>query len=162
MLPLINNDVFIKIFQNTNYRIKLDKIILDFFGISPKDIIKEEILNDCEITLEFVICIEKQLVMKILVKDTKGLFRNSKKFYINFSGVNKIRSYQLVYPCYWEFYCQTCLKKGKIKKDIEYLAALLAATQSNDIKSLLKRLKVFNKSEINDIMNIIEDSKYLI
>lgn len=155
MIPLINIDIFLGIFQNPNYRRKLDEIILNFFGIVPQDIIEINNLNHYKVTLEFIICIEKKIVMKIAVKDTKNLFKQSKKFFINFSLEAKNRSYQLLYPCYWEFYCNNCVVNRKLKYNIEILASLLAITKRKKLKKSLKKIKIFTKKEIKDIMKKI-------
>lgn len=155
MASLINTEVFLRIFQNPIYRKKLDIIILDFFGMSPMDIEKPIKSEKCVI-LEFIICIEKQKVMNISIVDTKHIFENSKKFYINFCLKDKNRSYVLLYPCYWEFYCGACARKTRKMKNIELFAAILAMTEKAEIKKAIKKLKIFHKQEINDIMKKID------
>lgn len=155
MRTLINKEVFLEIFKNEAYRKKLDKLLLNFFGISPKDIINSNKIKNTVI-LEFIICIEKEVVMNILVVDTKNLFKYSKKFYINFCLKENTRNYLLIYPCYWEFYCQSCMKKKRHMKKIEVFASLFTITSRKEMKKTIKKLKTFNKQEINDMMKKIE------
>lgn len=157
MEKLINIEMFIKIFEQENYREKLDKIVLNFFGLdSTKCLIEKDIKKE-DIILEFYVCVYKQVIFKIIVKDTKHLFKNSKKFYINFSEEDKNQNYMLLYPCYWEFYCSSCLNNKNHKKQLSNIASLFAATNKKEIKSILKALKVFNNNEINDIMYMLEE-----
>lgn len=156
MEMLISIQTFIKIFSNEIYRKKLDKIILNFFGLETSNIISGNDIKKDDILLEFLIYINKQFIFKIIVKDINNLFNYSKKFYINFSYEDKKKNYILLYPCYWEFYCNDCLRNKSNQKLLTNFAALLASTNRNEIKSTLKSLKVFNNKEINDIMNMLE------
>lgn len=155
---LITQEIFIKIFQNPIYRQKLDKIILNFFGL---DTCKPENSNFSQedILLEFLLFIDKKYVLKIIVKDTKKLFQTSKKFYINISYTNKQRYHQLIMPCYWEFYCLYSLKIINKSKPFSLICALFACQTTDEIKFVLKQTKIFNKAEIRDIINIIEINK---
>ena len=157
MEKLINIETFIKIFEQESYRKKLDKIILNFFGLDSTKSLTEKNIKKEDIILEIFVCVDKQMIFKINVKDTKHLFKNSKKFYINFSQEDKNQNYMLIYPCYWEFYCSNCLNSRNHKKQLVNIAALFAATNKKEIKSVLRSLKVFNNNEINDIMNILEE-----
>ena len=93
--------------------------------------------------------------MKIVIADEKHLFKESKKFYINFSFKKRKRNYILLYPCYWEFYCYNCLKTEKNKKSLENIAALLSVQEINEVEETLKKVKIFNDKEINDIKKLI-------
>lgn len=157
MNSLFNIDKFIKVFSKQEYRKKLDKIILNFFGLENKTIVNNCEIKENDIILEFLIFIDKNYVFKIIVKDYKHLFKTSKKFYINFSNNKFYKNYTLLYPCYWEFYCTTCLKSNYRKKQLETVASLFAVTTKKELKNILKDLKIFNNNEINDIMNIIEE-----
>lgn len=157
MKGLIKIDTFIKIFEKENYRKKLDKIVLNFFGLDGTNCLIEKDIKKEDVILEFYVCIEKQMIFKIIIKDTKHLFKNSKKFYINFRIEDGNQNYILLYPCYWEFYCINCLKNKNHKKQLANIAALFAATNKKEIKSILKSLKVFNNNEINDIMYMLEE-----
>ena len=158
MEPLINIDTFIEIFNNLNYRRKLDKIILNFFGLDNQ-IAYENNKVDTNTFLNIIVFINKQYIFTIRVNDTKKILNHSKNFYINFSLEQKNRNYELLYPCYWQFYCYHCIKDNN-KKTIEDLAALLAINNLKDILKFLKHQKIFNEEEIKNIINIIKKKCY--
>jgi hypothetical protein len=158
MKPLVDIDTFIKIFNNQKYRKKLDKIILNFFGLDNNIAINDEDINKKEVTLEFYILIDKQFIFKIKIIDKERIFKEPKKFYLNFSHQDSNKPYYLLYPCYWEIYCNYCLKNKNKTKPITLLAALLSSKKICEIKLILNKMKVFNYSEMNDIINMI-DSK---
>lgn len=158
MKRIINNAIFIKIFENMDYRRKLDKIILNFFGLDTN--IETELINGETVNLlEFIVMINKEQILKIIVKDTKKLFTTSKKIYINFSFINKGKYHELLMPCYWEIYCPYALKYLKNKPSLLLLAAFLACNNLQDVQKILRRLKVFSKKEIEDILKKVENQK---
>ncbi len=143
-------DHFIKIFSIPKYRKKLDKIILNFFGLKPIDLVNGYYESEYGNVLEFIITFNKQYLFKIVVYDTKNLFNCSKKFYLNFSLEKNDKGYTLLYPCYWEFYCNSCLSSYPHKKCIEWFASLFATTDYYEIKTILKHLRfhVFDRYKI--------------
>ena len=151
MKILITKNKFIQIFKEEQYRKKLDKIILNFFGLENNLETTEKEINQSTNKLEFIIFIDN-----IIILDKYHLFQDTKKFYLNFTLQENIRNYMLVYPCYWEIYCTNCLKRKKYKKEIEILGALLAATSIEEITKLLQLLHLFNDKEIKDIINKIK------
>ena len=158
MNQIINIDTFIKIFQNKKYREKLDKIILNFFGLETTNKLENYKEKNSDKKLEFIVFINRIYILKIIIKDTQNLFNYSKKFYINFSYEENNKTYRLLYPCYWEFYCLKCLKEKRKLKDLEKIGALLATEKRKTAEQILKEIKIFNKNEINDIMKMIEES----
>lgn len=156
MEPLIDINVFIKIFSCKEYRKKLDQIILNFFGLENKNKIANALFYKEQVSLEIIVFINKSYILKIVIKDNKSLFKENKKFYINFSYEKTKRNYVLRYPCYWEFYCENCMKSKKYK-DLEYVAAILYAQNLKQIEKLFNRITVFKKSEIKNIINIIKN-----
>jgi hypothetical protein len=153
MNRLINIDNFIKIFSYSKYRTKLDMIILSFFGLDSNiTSYNKDTGNDT--TIEFFAFIDKQFIFKIVIVDKNRFFKESKKFYLNFSFENSNVSYSMPYPYYFEFYCY--YKNNH--KPITLFANLLSCTNIKDIKKILNKLKVFNYQEMNDIINIINNN----
>ncbi len=152
---LVTIPIFLKIFKNEQYRFKLDKIILNFFGLNNNFAINNPNKKHDNIYLEFNVFINKQFVFKIKVLDNQNLFATSKQFYINFSYEKSHKNYFLIYPNYWEFYCFNCLKNQCHSKKIEILGAILASSNQDEIENLLYKLKYFNENEIKDILNQI-------
>ena len=156
MKKIISKDIFIKIFKRENYRKKLDEIILNFFGLTTHSNDNSFISYKKCVSLEFIVFINTEYVLKIVVKDTKNLFKTPKKFYINLSYSQVDRHHTLLMPCYWEIYCPYCLKKLKNNPQILLIAALLYCKTKEEVKNVLNKIKIFNKTEIANIMNIIE------
>ena len=157
MKSIFSIEKFVKIFNNKKYRKKLDKIILNFFGLENNMKMECNQNNDEYVNLEITLFLDRLYLLKIIVKDTKSLFKTSKKFYINLSYKKAQKNHKLIYPCYWEFYYNVCSKSNIRKRRIETLAALFGAVNKKEVKMLLNELKIFNKNEINDIMNIVEE-----
>ena len=152
----ITKDVFMKIFSNLEYRRKLDRIILNFFGL---DNTKEENkpIEKGEITLEFILLINTELTLKIKIKDTQNIFKSSKKFYINLSYRKVERYHELLMPCYWEIYCPYAYKYPKKEPRLLLVAALLNCYNDKEIKKTLKKMEVFTTEDINQILKIIDE-----
>ncbi len=156
MTKIITKELFIKIFENENYRQKLDKIILNFFGLENYREENSSFIPNHDITLEIILFINTEYLLKIIVKDTKNLFQQSHKFYLNISYQCVDKYFVLLIPCYWEIYCQYSLRYLKNKPKLILIAALFACKDMKDISKILSKLKVFQKSEITDILNKIK------
>ncbi len=159
MRKIINKDIFIKIFNNLNYRQKLDKIILNFFGLDNNISEGIETFLESDIIIEFILFINKEYALNIIIKDTKKIFKSSKKFFINLSYREVNKYYELLMPRYWEIYCPYSLKYLKNNPKLLLVAALFSCKNINKVKKILHKLKIFNKTEIKDIMNIIDFRK---
>lgn len=156
MKRLITNDVFMTIFSNLEYRRKLDKIILNFFGLETNNRMNIHDITKEDITLEFILMINTEEVLRILVKDVKKLFSMSKKFYINIS-LHEINKYHVLrMPCYWEVYAPFCFHHLKKKPKIILIAALLYCKNVHEVKTILKKINTFNNKEIKNILKTIE------
>lgn len=146
---------FYIIFSHSKYRQKLDKIILEFFGLTPKKE-KEIILKNAKIPiLEFNILYNNIFLFNILVKDNKKLFSSSKRFYLNFSSITKKRSFELIMPCYWNIYYKYKSPNILEEKKLIQFAKFFAIKNKTELKKFLTDLKLFNNAEINDIINMV-------
>ncbi len=161
MKRIITKDLFIKIFENPKYRKKLDKMILNFFGLDTNKQEESESITEDDVVLEFILFINTEYILKIIVKDTKKLFTTSKKFYINLSYREVEKYHELLMPCYWEIYCPYSLKHLKKQPKLILIAALLSCKDKTEIEMILKELSIFSTKEIKDIINMIEDKKDL-
>ncbi len=153
---LVSKNVFLKVFNNPLYRLKIDHIILNFWGldINNKIFSSIDIIND--IILEFNILLENNLLFRIRLKDTKHLFKSSKKFYLNFSLKSTSKTHELIIPNFWNIYCLTKIPKKSPHKIIFYFSKIFQAQTLNELNLILTNLKVFNKDEIHDIINVIK------
>ena len=114
MRRLININTFKKIFSISKYRRKLDKIILDFYGLSLKKVTQKKTCeNDDEVTILIIVMINTEVILKIIVKDVYNVLNQSKTFYINFSFREVCKSHELIIPCYWEIYIPYCFENLK-------------------------------------------------
>ena len=52
-------------------------------------------------------------------------------------------------------YCNNCVVNRKLKYKIEIFASLFAITKRKKLKKSLKKIKIFTKKEIKDIMKKI-------
>lgn len=161
MKKRITKEVFMKIFSDMEYRKKLDKMVLNFFGLENNYKENNEIQKSDTI-LEFILLINTELTLKIIVKDTQNLFENSKKFYINLSYREVERHHELLMPCYWEIYCPYAYKHIKKNPKLLLVAALLNCYNDKEIKEILDKMEVFTKNEINHILKIIEEENSII
>lgn len=157
MKKTITKENFIKIFSNPIYRKKLDKIILNFFGLE-NTIVEEEKNNiENDILLEFILLINTEYTLKIIVKDTKKLFKTSKKFYINLSYREVEKHHELLMPGYWEIYCRYAYENQKETPKLLLIAALFYCTTTKEAEKILIKLKMFSNMEIKDILRIVEE-----
>lgn len=155
MKKIITKEQFLKIFENPNYRQRLDKIILNFFGLDANIPLSSYNNSKNVILLEFILFINTEYVLKIVVEDKEKIFKRSRSFYINLSFREVLRHHQLLMPCYWEIYCEYSLKHLKKEPKILLIAALLSCRDMKEIREILKMLECFNKEEINNIINIL-------
>lgn len=162
MKKRVTKDIFMKIFSNLEYRKKLDKIILNFFGLDNTKIENQEEIKDGDILLEFTLLLNTEKILKIIIKDTKKMFKASKKFYLNFSYREVEQYHVLLIPCYWEIYCKYAKKYIKKHPKIYLIAALLECTTKEEVKFILNKMEVFTKKEIKDIMKFIPEEKRII
>ena len=159
MSYLINKDTFFKIFSNPTYRLKLDHIILNFWGleINHKIFIPLNITED--VILEFNILLENSLLFKIRLKDTQNLFKSSKKFYLNFSLKYSKKSHEQIIPNFWNIYCLSQKSYENPNKLVLEFAKIFCVKNFEELNLTLKKLKIFNNNEIKDIINIIKSAK---
>lgn len=157
MKKRVTKDVFMKIFMDLEYRRKLDKIILNFFGLENTLVEENSTRKEEEVLLEFILLINTEYTLKIIVKDTQQLFKNSKKFYINLSYRKVERYHELLMPGYWEIYCPYAYKKIKENPQLLLIAALFYCSTNQEIEEILKKLKVFNNQEIEKILEIVTE-----
>lgn len=156
MQKIITKKKFLEIFQKEEYRKKLDKIILNFFGLDTNERITEEELEKEEVTIEIVFMINTEKVLNIFVKDKKLILNHSKKFYLNLSFREVEKHYELLIPCYWEIYIPYCYQELNNKKILLLFAALFYCETPKKVKSILKKIKIFTKEEIEKILTIIK------
>lgn len=155
MSKLITKKVFITIFKKKEYRDKLDKIILNFFGLDAnKKIIGSSIKKERNF-LKFVLMINTEIVLNILVEDTKKLFQNPKTFYVNISLREVEKYHELLIPCYWEIYAPFSYKNLKENPKLILFSALLCCETKKEIKSILEKLVIFSDKDIREILKII-------
>lgn len=155
MKKMIKKETFINIFKNEKYRYKLDKIILNFFGLDAKTKVEENEIKEEDTVLRFIMMINTEVVLKINVKDTKKLFSSSKTFYINLSYREVEKYHELLIPCYWEIYIPFCFKNLKANPKLLLISALFYCETEEEIQKILEKLKVFSKDEMQDILNCI-------
>lgn len=157
MQNIITKEKFREIFKKPMYRKKLDKMILNFFGLEANQ--KEDVLKitNEDVLLEFIVMINTDYLLKIIVKDTKKMFTTSKKFYLNFSFQKVKKYHELLMPCYWEIYCPYALENKKKNPKLLLIASLLACKNIQEVTEILEELKVFQKKEIEEILNIVEN-----
>lgn len=155
MQKLITKEAFITIFKNEEYRSKLDSIILNFFGLDTHIPIEKNEIERTENTLKFVFMINTEEILNIIVKDTQNLFGYFKTFYINLSYREVEKYHELLIPCYWEVYIPYAYKHPKKNPKLVLLAALLYCQTVEEIEKILKKLKVFSKLEIENILRIV-------
>lgn len=156
MSYLVNKNTFLKIFSNPVYRLKLDHIILDFWGFDTnrKIFTSIDILHD--VILEFNVLLENNLLFRIRLKDTKNLFQSSKQFYLNFSLKYTEKSHELVIPHFWNIYCHNKKRTNNPHKLVLQFANIFQAKTLTELNLILTKLKIFNNDEINDIINMIK------
>ncbi len=130
--------VYIEVLKNTEIRKKVDKIILNFFGLDNNIIITTKEISKKDITLEFFILLNEKLLFKIIVLDNKKLFKESKQFFLNFCNKKSSKKYALVLPCYWEVYYQNC--KSNNYKKIFNLANIFNIQNKEQIIKYLKKI----------------------
>ncbi len=155
MTKLISKQVFLSIFEQENYRYKLDKIILNFFGLEAENIREKNIISNKAVLLKFILMINTEKVLEILIEDTKKLFQMSKIFYINISFREVEKYHELLLPCYWEIYVPYSYQHLKEKPKLILFVALFYCEQKKEIQEILKKLKIFHKSEIQNILKKI-------
>ena len=156
MQKLITIEKFTKIFQKMEYRKKLDQILLNFFGLTNSYALKSEQTQTCDITIEIILMINTEKILSILVIDTKKILKESKKFYINLSYRQVESYYTLLIPCFWEIYIPFSKEHLKNKPQILLIAALLFCTTEKEIIQILKRIGLFSKEEIQDILSLVK------
>ncbi len=156
MKKRITQKEFIEIFSNPTYRRKLDRIILNFFGIE-NTIEEQNTLKDEDILLEFILLINTEYTLKIIVKDTQFLFKESKKFYINLSYRKGKQTHELLMPGYWEIYCPYVYTHRNKNPKLFLIAALFSCETLEEIEKLFEKMEVFSKEEIKQILFIVKE-----
>ncbi len=155
MDKIITREIFLNIFKRKEYRNKLDKIVLNFFDLDTTKRINYKNIKKETIVLKFILMINTEEVLNILVEDTKKLFQSSKTFYINISFREVEKYHELLIPCYWEIYAPFSYKNLKKKPKIYLLAALLCCKDKEEIEKILKELECFTMKNIQNILKII-------
>ncbi len=155
MKKIIKKETFINIFKNEGYRYKLDKIILNFFGLDAETKVEESQIKKEDTILKFIFMVNTEVVLNINVKDTKKLFTSSKIFYINLSYREVEKYHELLIPCYWEIYIPFCYRFLKPTPKLLLIAALFYCETQEEAQKILEKLKVFNQKEIQNILNYI-------
>lgn len=155
MKKIIKKDTFINIFKNEEYRYKLDKMILNFFGLEAETKVEESQIKKEDTILRFIFMVNTEVVLKINVKDTKKLFSSSKTFYINLSYREVEKYHELLIPCYWEIYIPFCYHHIKTTPKLLLIAALFYCKTQEEVQEILEKLKVFSQKEIQNILNCI-------
>lgn len=155
MQKLITKKTFLTIFRNEIFRYKLDKIILNFFGLEVSNKVEEHEIKKEDIILNFIFMINTEVVLKISVKDTKKLFFSSKNFYLNLSYREVEKYHELLIPCYWELYIPYCHQYLKEKPKLLLIVALFYCETIEEVKEILEKLKIFTKKEKKDILKIV-------
>ena len=156
MAKFITKKEFLEIFSKQNYRRKLDQILLSFFGLEASKAIEENEIEERDITIEIILMINTEKVCSILIKDTQLLLKASKKIYLNLSYREVNKHYELLIPCYFEVYIPYSYKHLKEDSPLFLLAGLFYCESLSKTKSLLKKIKIFNNAEIEDILKIIK------
>jgi len=152
---IITKEVFMKIFNNENYRKKFDYIFLDYFGLSFS--VPSEENSEQDVYIEFNIYLNTDKLHTIRVKNNKYNFKENKRLFINFSYMNVERYRTLLIPNYWEIYTKYCLKH-KSQKKLLLFAGLFESTKINECIEILRELKTFTDLELEDIKNILISS----
>ena len=159
MKKIKTKDIFIKIFKIKKYRQKLDEIILNFFGLTTKSNSNYFNYKQEKITLEIILFIDNEYVLKIIIHDTQKLFTISKKFYINLSFLKENKYHILLRPCYWEIYCTYCQENIKNSPQILLIAAILNCKTIKEVEEVFNYLTIFTNKEKKEILKIIELNK---
>lgn len=157
MKKLINKKKFEEIFKDKNLRIKLDNLILSFFGLDNNYLIDQSNIKENDILLEFHLLLNSEELLKIKVVDTKPYFKSSKKFYLNLSYQQVNKYFVLLIPCYFDIYTIYNLNNLNYKNKFLLFSSIFASNKLEEIESILKKLKIFSRKEIKNILNIIED-----
>ena len=157
MKKIITKEKFIKIFENPLYRQKLDKIILNFFGLEANKQIKINANENKSVLLEFIVFVNTEYLLKIIVEDKEELFKENRKFYINISFREVNKYHELLMPCYWEIYSLYSLKYKKNNPQLVLIAALFSCELEEEVRMILNKLNIFNEEEIANIMNTKEE-----
>lgn len=155
MPKLMTKEIFLEIFSKKEYRDKLDKIILNFFGLETTKKVEIANIKKDSVTLKFVFMINTEVVLNILIEDTKKLFQSSKIFYINISFREVEKYHVLLMPCYWEIYAPYSFWHLKEKPKLILIAALFNCQNKKEIENILKKLKTFSKEEIKNVLKVI-------
>lgn len=161
MKKLLTKEIFVDIFSNPILRQKLDKIILNFFGLENTKIKEKEKVDSADKIIEFNFLINTEFILKIVVVDKQKLFENSKKFYLNLSYRKVKKYYALLIPCFWEIYIPYTFKNKKNKATIYLISSLFYASTIEEIKNILNKIKDFTVEEKKNIIKIIKEKNNL-
>ncbi len=156
MKKIIKKDMFLKIFAKEKYRLLLDNLILNFFGLEATNKIEESEIQKKDIILTFILMINTEIILKINIKDTKNLFQVSKIFYLNLSYRQVSRTHELLLPCYWEVYIPYCYQHQKDYPKLFLIASLLYCENKKEVEKILKKLNIENQKDIEEILEIVE------
>ncbi len=134
-----SKEKYIKFLQDKNNRKRIDKAILEFFGLDTKYIIPLSDIKDNSIILEFFIMLNEEFLFKIKVLDSKNLFKESKQFFLNFCNKHSKRKFTLVLPCYWEIYYHNCKENNNNKKILDF-ANIFNYQKESEIINAIKKI----------------------
>ena len=155
MQNLVTKKKFMMIFSKDVYRRKLDTLLLNFFGLEASTLTEKETMEDAN-TIEFILLLNTEKLLSIMVKDTKHLFHSSKKIYINLSYREVQKHFEVLIPCYYEIYIPYLFHHQKENPKFYLLVSLFYCKTLRKAQNLLKKMENFNQEEIEDILKIIK------
>lgn len=155
MKKIFNRKQFWAVFTNLQYREKFDFLLLEFFGLEQVRVIKKEDVKENAITLSFVVFLNTEELLTVVVVDTKSYFNSSKTFYINFSYQHVKRYFAYLIPGYLEIYCPYAFFHPSRKKRLLLFASLFFTKNKREVKKILSQLQLFSEEEIKEILIIL-------
>ncbi len=155
MRKIFNRKQFYSIFSNSQYREKFDFLLLEFFGIEHVRVINKEEVKTEDVTLSFVVFLNTEELLTLVVVDTKPYFQSSKTFYINFSYQQVESYFAYLLPGYLEIYCPYAYYHPSRKKRFLIFSGLFFARNEREVQKIFRKLHLFSEEEIKEILTIL-------
>lgn len=154
MQRIINKKVFMDIFKDKELRYKLDKMILEFFGLDNSKVINNKDIEEDKI-IEFVVLINTEIVLRIKVIDNKELFKTFRSILINFSYLDVDKHYEILMPGFIDIYCIYNYNHLNKCKNLLLIGALLNCKTIDEVKNVLNSIKIFDEKDVEKIVSML-------
>ncbi len=155
MKKIFGRKQFYTVFSKIKYREKFDSLLLEFFGLEQIRVIKKEEVKESDVLLSFVVFLNTEELLTVVVVDTKPYFNSSKTFYLNFSYQHVKCYFTYLIPGYLEIYCPYAFFHPSRKKRLLLFASLFFTKNKREVKKILSQLQLFSEEEINEILIIL-------